>query len=1642
MAIDISQMSDEDLDAQIAALEGASPTLGAAPVDPVQLSDAELDAQIAAMEAQLAPKQQSEEAVTENPAEEKGFWEEVGDIAGDVTTQAISGFREGGIEFANMVLPLYGVTPTRSPEKFDAPEGTAGQITKDITRFVSGYTVFGGGFIKGVGAGVKGSIYLKAAVEGSVRGFVGDYSVTNAQDKTIGNLLKEGGADNMLVTALAVNEDDPLHVKKFKGAFEGVMLGNILSSAYEFGVKPAAKVGFDKLVDVRQAKLDKETEDLFLIDSTEFPEHTAMVADNGSVVMVTKPNNSGQQVMDDLQALQVQDTVDRKMKVLGERRAKFDEEQALADPLKTGDSLKARKQAKKNLFVASKELARIDGEIVKAEEAFAEATKRLDNAPIPKSVIDEDIAEVAIPGPAGPITEGGSLYRELVTNQKNILESLDNLHTNKLQVMEDVTGQKFILRELTEDAQAAAALRNKEALRLRGPMPPQYSEIVLEDIIPLATAKVDPARKVRVPRRIPQPMQRLSPDAADNMMPTNEWDALTHDLFNLPRPIENLMRRVRSLGSTVILRSADSMKSLAKVSRTAAHLSNMIRFDTSSRARKAGNFSYTENAQFMSGKYKANMADVLTKFMKDEDLTRFGNLAPAANKSIARLLRGIDVDNAPEHHKQAAEKLREVLNDFHGEAKQDVPTGFIENFFPRKWRAGDMHKNSDAVKAKLSAAGHSPQRVEEIMRKLVNEMDEDLGVVRTLRGDTDFSWRGSKFLSQGGRTLDIDELDFEEFLEDDIINVLDNYFESGSRKVVYNNMFGYDGGKVTKMMDDIVTESRTNGRPILPEESVALAKLLRNLQGAQKFGNGWDTINGAVGTTMRVMHLGLATLISFGEAFIPFGKAGFVQASKGLAKAVTSVPKHYVSRVLKGIPEPEAYAAAQRVNLALDAAAAERLSSLMGGEVLSAFNRKVNNAFFKATLLTEWVKLVQVAAFHTGRSVITDNLTILAKGDVKGIVSSGATRAKKLRNELESLGVDVEAGIRWVKSGKGKDHPFMEMMDRGSLRFANDSALHPDSAVKPFIQSRPEAMLITQFKAYPTAFANVVLRDWARGLTQGSALEKGTKLVRASTATALILGATSYGMDLREYIQYGDPGNPHKAGQTDEERLLDIVDASGVLGHLAISKHAYDADRYNQEPVLAWFGPAVGKTINLVRAGIDEDERQSILAKEASRAIPNFLPTEVLMSYASNDGSKSVREQVRASLSAPLSDSSRIEPQRIVPSRVTSKGGDLDLFQKIKDLWPDQIPSLFEDDDEGAPDIGKDEVNVPSEEWLDAQIAALEAKSTSTLSSEENDQINASLPPTKESEQLLILQESAKDFATYPDFEEHLRTVFSGDDSEFSPTDASFDRLRPQLQAVWSKAQGTSKLSAKELKKHQKGLDEQGTDVPQIFSSAEAASAEDVFANTDTTAAEFWAKSYNAEHTQVKGSSAKKKAKLEEKIVAYEEAQDIEVLPEVVASISDVVDSGVFAQELEARGISNESAKNVLQGISKVETSGGRNNKISKGGAAGILQVIPSTFKEFVNNPKIIGDRALIFLGKERDELASMSNKEIGTYLQKDDRAGAMFGLAAFMNITKAVGITFKETSADANAPVDTELRQMEQTLRRRAGKPDAGETS
>ncbi|MEE8598549.1 MAG: hypothetical protein V3S69_03400, partial [Dehalococcoidales bacterium] len=97
---------------------------------------------------------------------------------------------------------------------------------------------------------------------------------------------------------------------------------------------------------------------------------------------------------------------------------------------------------------------------------------------------------------------------------------------------------------------------------------------------------------------------------------------------------------------------------------------------------------------------------------------------------------------------------------------------------------------------------------------------------------------------------------------------------------------------------------------------------------------------------------------------------------------------------------------------------------------------------------------------------------------------------------------------------------------------------------------------------------------------------------------------------------------------------------------------------------------------------------------------------------------------------------------------------------------------------EGAP--------IESDVVAEVPVAAPVEEVEGTISAEENAQIDATIPPTKEKKQATFLQKEAKSFETYEEFEESLRGTFQElSDKGQTLNEDAFERIKPRIQAAW-----------------------------------------------------------------------------------------------------------------------------------------------------------------------------------------------------------------------------------------------------------------
>ena len=161
--------------------------------------------------------------------------------------------------------------------------------------------------------------------------------------------------------------------------------------------------------------------------------------------------------------------------------------------------------------------------------------------------------------------------------------------------------------------------------------------------------------------------------------------------------------------------------------------------------------------------------------------------------------------------------------------------------------------------------------------------------------------------------------------------------------------------------------------------------------------------------------------------------------------------------------------------------------------------------FYRSILLDQYTKFVQIFAYNASKIMIRDNLEKLSKMSTKEL-NSNSKKVRDLKLPIVKLGIDVDKGIKWIKSGERTDDLYYENIKASGARFVDDVVMNPskESAQKPLYMTHWAGRAVFQLFSYPVAFGNTVVRNTARDIF----LSGGTAAPRMMAGYALMLGMT------------------------------------------------------------------------------------------------------------------------------------------------------------------------------------------------------------------------------------------------------------------------------------------------------------------------------------------------------------------------------------------------------------------------------------------------------------------------------------------------------------------------------------------------------
>lgn len=683
----------------------------------------------------------------------------------------------------------------------------------------------------------------------------------------------------------------------------------------------------------------------------------------------------------------------------------------------------------------------------------------------------------------------------------------------------------------------------------------------------------------------------------------------------------NLRKGKAKLLAKTIGNASTLMKPFARYSNAAAELgesfSEEFAKNIGERSTKRVGFSYFEDLSNRRGNYLLDFDNIVAPLRKT------GELLPEDELAVIRILRGASPKGASKEVKKVANDLRGFFNNIYEDAYK---SGLIDEkiykiylndkkqnkvkYFTRHWNREAIENDKVGFKNLLLSKG------------IVKKKDVDEVIDGMLNKQNELYSSHSNLITQSRVFKNMNDNDFEEFLTNDLVPVTTNYFMNASKTIEHKLHF-LGAGRNTKVLKKYEVTDATSDKDRLvlfkqKNEDLFADRWIKKIEQELKDNGGqtltgkdkldilntYKSITGQVDyfdsglmqgayDTMKLAnamaYLPLATVSSLSEAFLTLAKAPVKSSVKGYQDGITKGHKiltDEMGQLLKEkhrMSDDEIRKEMNSVFIAVDEAMGDVTNRISGEGLQNPVLKKAARGFYRFNLLIPWTKTVQLAAFSTGKDLITDNLSKLyaiqqkSNLNIKKFSSdefAQDAKVQRLKAELFDLGIDVEQGLLWTARGSLTNAKFYNNVVRGAGRFTNGVILPTsrESARVPTFMTNPKIDIFTQFLRYPTVFGNTILKNFARDTINNPT-------VNAPKVAAFVAMATNVAKATNYWRSNEEKRDRVDRKGSDWQDTLKAYQRVGLLGPIEYGLRVSEGLTYGQNPLVAGIGVG-GPVIN------------------------------------------------------------------------------------------------------------------------------------------------------------------------------------------------------------------------------------------------------------------------------------------------------------------------------------------------------------------------------------------------------------------------------------------------------------------------------
>jgi hypothetical protein len=534
---------------------------------------------------------------------------------------------------------------------------------------------------------------------------------------------------------------------------------------------------------------------------------------------------------------------------------------------------------------------------------------------------------------------------------------------------------------------------------------------------------------------------------------------------------------------------------------------------------------------------------------------------------------------------KSGKELQSILDDIYNESLEaGIKGGKINNYFPRRWLQIALEDSPEELIQHI----HKTEKISvREARQLVNEM---------MAPDSDIIKIGSNLnsnLTKSRKLTKINDEQVSQYLDNDVMNVLNDYIFSATKQIVGKKRLGGSLSEFTSRFINPIQKQLAKKNSSLTEGKFGEVEKLKNMYLISTGQKGY--IKSRVGrffhNTATILAqtslLPLATITSLPELFTPLLRGlGSQKHRENIFNTMADYNKVWWNDIKtsygKGGKFDVRSTEMKELNgflRAMDMGTEDRAMAAFGQGMGPRAN-KVQNAFFKAVGLQDWTKYVQLVSYQTGKNRIYDNLLQLSKAKENKL---SPTKIARLTDELNEFNINPEAGLGWLKSGANpslKPNSFYrQSVMPGAARYVDEVIMNPTAAAnqKPLMHSMPSTRWLFGLMGFPTAFSNTVLKNLARDLSKDLRDKQLTATPQILAGLMTMTMAALAGNTIRtagKNIEDLDSGE-----KTITDELQSAWKRAGLYGPFEYSVNYENSNKYNNK-IEAALKTATGPTFD------------------------------------------------------------------------------------------------------------------------------------------------------------------------------------------------------------------------------------------------------------------------------------------------------------------------------------------------------------------------------------------------------------------------------------------------------------------------------